>query len=81
MPLISFFVRRFLTGTVARAAANFMARRFKMSPGAANIAFVVLTEVLARATEKSGGASKPAGGASKAGGATKNAGGRFGRRG
>ncbi len=56
MPLISFFARRFLTGAVARGATNFLMRRFKMSPGASNIAFVVLTEVLARATEKSLGA-------------------------
>ena len=54
MPLISFFVRRFLTGTIARATTQLLARRFKMSPGTANIAFMVLTEVLARATEKGG---------------------------
>lgn len=54
MPLLSFFARRFLTGAVARAATNFLIRRFKLSPGTANIAFVVLTEVLARATEKPG---------------------------
>ncbi|PQV62640.1 hypothetical protein B1R32_12624 [Abditibacterium utsteinense] len=69
MPLISFFVRRFITGAVARRATVFLERRFKMSPGVANIAFVVLTEVLARATEKPMSA------------ASKKVGGRFGRRG
>lgn len=52
MPLLSFFARRFLTGTVARGFTRFLTRRLKMSPGAASIAFMVLTEVLARATEK-----------------------------
>ncbi len=52
MPLISFFVRRFLTAAVARQAARILERRFKMSPGVASIAFMIITEVLARATEK-----------------------------
>jgi len=67
MPLLSFFARRFLTGAVARGVTGVLTRRFKMSPGVASIAFMVLTEVLARATEKS--ASPP------------GKGGRFGRRG
>ena len=67
MPLISFFMRRFFSGAVARGLTGFLVRRFKMSPGVANIAFMVLTEVLARATEKSGSGS--------------GRGGRFGRRG
>ncbi len=54
MPLLSFFVRRFLTGTVARGLTGFLARRLRLSPGSANIAFVVLTELLARASEKPG---------------------------
>lgn len=60
MSLLSFFARRFLTGAVARAVTSFLIRRFKLSPGAANIAFVVLTEMLARASEKPGRA--PTGG-------------------
>ncbi len=52
MPLLSFFARRFLTGAVARGFTKILTRRFKMSPGVASIAFMVLTEVLARATEK-----------------------------
>lgn len=52
MPLISFFARRFFTGAVARGATKFLTRRLKLSPGVASIAFMVLTEVLARATEK-----------------------------
>jgi len=76
MPLFSFFARRFLTGTVARGVTGVLMRRFKMSPGVANIAFMVLTEVLARATEKSG-ASAGKTGAGKTG-AGKS--GRFGRR-
>lgn len=54
MPLLSFFVRRFLTGTVARALTGFLSRRLRLSPGVSNIAFVVLTELLARASEKPG---------------------------
>ena len=54
MSFLSFFVRRFLTGAIARSATTFLARRFKMSPGTANIAFVILTEILARASEKPG---------------------------
>ncbi|HEX9998589.1 MAG TPA: hypothetical protein VGB45_15725 [Abditibacterium sp.] len=54
MSFLSFFVRRFLTGAIARSATGFLARRFKMSPGTANIAFVILTEILARASEKPG---------------------------
>jgi hypothetical protein len=54
MSLLSFFARRFVTGTVARAATNFLMRRFKMTPGSANIVFVVLTEILARVGEKPG---------------------------
>jgi hypothetical protein len=54
MSFLSFFARRFLTGAIARSATNYLTRRFKMSPGTANIAFVVLTEVLARVAEKPG---------------------------
>lgn len=52
MSLLSFFVRRAVTGAVARRLSAFLARRFKMSPGMANIVFVILTELLARSTEK-----------------------------
>lgn len=65
MPLISFFARRFLTGVVARGVTKVLIRRFKMSPNAAGIAFMVLTEVLARATEKKAkapGSGAPGGG-------------------
>jgi hypothetical protein len=54
MSFLSFFVRRFLTGAVARGATNVLTRRFKMTPGMASIVFVVLTELLARAAEKPG---------------------------
>jgi len=52
MPIVSFFVRRLLTGVVARAFTSFLIKRFRVSPGAANLVFVVLTELLARGTEK-----------------------------
>ena len=71
MPLISFFARRMLTGAAARALTNFLVRRFKLAPGAANIVFVVLTELLARGTERG---TQP--GTPKKGGF----GGKFGRR-
>ena len=52
MPIVSFFVRRLLTGVVARAFTTFLVKRFRVSPGAANLIFVVLAELLARGTEK-----------------------------
>jgi len=52
MPLLSFFIRRLLTGIVARSFTNFLVKRFQMSPSMANLVFVVLAELLARGTEK-----------------------------
>ena len=52
MPIISFFARRLLTGVIARFFTGFLTKRFRVSPGAANLIFVVLTELLARSTEK-----------------------------
>jgi hypothetical protein len=59
MPLLSFFARRFFTGAVARAATNTLTKRLNLSPAAASIAFIVLTELLARATEKPQAARAP----------------------
>lgn len=52
MPIVSFFVRRLLTGIIARGFTNFLVRRFRMSPAVANLIFLVLAETLARGTEK-----------------------------
>lgn len=52
MPIVMFFVRRILTGIAARAFTNLLVKRFNVSPGAANLIFVVLAELLARGTEK-----------------------------
>ncbi len=52
MPFVNFLLRRLLTGILARAFSNFLVKRFKLSPGAANLIFVVLAELLARGTEK-----------------------------
>ena len=55
MPIVSFFVRRLLTGIVARAFTSFLVKRFRVSPGAANLIFLVVAELLARGTEKTTG--------------------------
>ncbi|RYX80252.1 hypothetical protein EON83_29450 [bacterium] len=52
MPIVSFLVRRILTGVAARVFTNFLIKKFRVSPGAANLIFLVLTELLARGTEK-----------------------------
>lgn len=51
MSLLKFFGRRLLTGVVARGFTNFLVKRLRVSPGAANLIFVVLAELLARGTE------------------------------
>ncbi len=53
MPIVSFFVRRLVTGVVARAFTSFLIKRFRVSSGAANLIFLVVAELLARGTEKS----------------------------
>lgn len=52
MSLLLFFGRRILGGFVAKAFSNFLLKRFKMSHGAASLIFVVVTELLARSSEK-----------------------------
>ncbi|BCM90527.1 hypothetical protein IAD21_02381 [Abditibacteriota bacterium] len=52
MPIVLFLVRRLLTGLAARVFTNFLVKKFRVSPGVANLIFVVLTELLARGTEK-----------------------------
>ena len=52
MSIVNFFVRRLLTGIVARAFSNLLVKRFNVSPNVANLIFVVLAELLARGTEK-----------------------------
>ena len=54
MPLLYFFLRRILTGLIARAFSNFLVKRFNLSPNVANLIFLVLAELLARGTEKPG---------------------------
>lgn len=51
MSLFKFFGRRLLTGVVARGFTNFLVKRFRVSPAAANLIFLVLAELLARGTE------------------------------
>ncbi len=58
MSILNFFGRRLLSGVVARGFTNFLVKRFRMSPGAANLIFVVLAEMLARGTEKPNGAGR-----------------------
>ena len=52
MSIISFFGRRILSGLVAKMFSGLLVKRFKMSPGAASLIFVVITELLARSSEK-----------------------------
>lgn len=52
MSLFNFFGRRLLTGVVARGFTSFLVKRFRVSPGAASLIFVVLAELLARGTER-----------------------------
>ena len=52
MSLLSFFGRRILSGLIAKVFSGFLIKRFKMSPGAASLIFVVITELLARSSEQ-----------------------------
>ena len=52
MSIISFFGRRIFSGFIARMLSGFLVKRFKMSSGAASLVFVVITELLARSSEK-----------------------------
>ena len=52
MSLFLFLGRRILGGFVAKAVANFFARRLNLSAGVASLLFVVVTELLARSSEK-----------------------------
>ena len=52
MPFLLFFGRRILGGFVAKTVANFFIRRFNLSAGVASLLFVVVTELLARSSEK-----------------------------
>ena len=52
MSFLLFFGRRILSGFVAKAVSGFLVKRFKMSPGAASLIFVVIAELLARSSEK-----------------------------
>lgn len=54
MFLLNFLGRRFLSGTAARLFTNLLVKRFRVSPGVANLIFVVLTELLARRSERPG---------------------------
>lgn len=67
MSIISFFARRLFSGLIAKLFAGFLVKRFKMSPGAASLIFVVITELLARSSEKAVPDSKIEGAAKKAG--------------
>ena len=52
MSFLLFFGRRILSGFVAKAVSGFLVKRFKMSPGAGSLVFVVIAELLARSSEK-----------------------------
>ncbi len=52
MSILSFFGRRIFGGLIAKMFSGFLVKRFKMSPGAASLVFVVLTELLARSSER-----------------------------
>ena len=52
MSLILFFARRIFGGMVARAVTNFLVKRFNVSGGVASLLFVIVTELLARSSEK-----------------------------
>ena len=52
MSFLSFFARRIFSGLVAKMFSGFLVNRFRMSPGAASLVFVVITELLARSSEK-----------------------------
>ena len=52
MSFLLFFARRILGGFVAKAFANFLIKRFKLSGGVASLIFVVVAELLARSSEK-----------------------------
>lgn len=58
MSFLKFFGRRLLTGLVARAFTGFLVRRFRVSPSAANLIFLVLTELLARGSEAAPGGGR-----------------------
>lgn len=67
MSILSFFARRIFSGLVAKMFSGFLVKRFKMSPGAASLIFVVVTELLARSSEKAVPDSAIEGAAKKAG--------------
>ncbi len=52
MSFLLFFGRRILGGFVAKMFANFLTKRFNISAGVASLIFVVITELLARSSEK-----------------------------
>ncbi len=52
MSLLSFFGRRIFSGFIAKMFAGFLIKRFSMSAGAASMIFVVITELLARSSER-----------------------------
>lgn len=51
MSLIGFLLRRIISALVARQATNYASRHLELSPGAANLMFVALTEIMARGSE------------------------------
>ncbi len=52
MSFLLFFARRILGGMVAKAVTGFLVKRFKVSGGVASLLFVVISELLARSSEK-----------------------------
>ena len=52
MSLILFFARRILGGFIARLFIGFLTKRFGLAAGAASLLWMVITEVLARSSEK-----------------------------
>jgi hypothetical protein len=51
MSMLGFLLRRLVSALVARHATNYASRHLDLSPGAANLLFVALTEVMARGSE------------------------------
>ena len=52
MTIILFFARRILGGIVARVISGFLVKRLGLSAGVASLLWVVVTEFLARSSEK-----------------------------
>ena len=52
MSFLLFFGRRLLSGFVAKMFSSFLVKRFKVSGGVASLVFVIITELLARFSEK-----------------------------